>query len=782
MIVTRNWLNEFVDLSDVSNERLYKTLNAIGLEVDSIEDIVLPQKVVVGKVLSCEKHPDATKLNVCQVDVGEGIKQIVCGAANVVDATYVAVATVGAVLPSEEAGGLEIKDATLRGVESAGMICASAELGLPSMGEGIMHLDSSIGELEVGKPLCEYGQLNDTIIEIELTPNRGDCLSVYGVARDLSVALDRDMRVSDKLKEEKKRQGVAREIALHQEGDIDVSLGYTLTNLKEIEKSFLIHLRLAMVQVEAKGSLEAFVSYTVHTTGVILRVYRKEDFLLEDSEEKRTIYLKESDGLVLVGNGEKALSVVGVMQEDASKVTHSVGSLLIEVSYMSPEKLVEAVSLGKCDTDALYYKTSRGSNPHIAVGLKYFNRLLEMYTDAEVYEGALTTEVMSKTQTITVDIAEVSAIVGSELESSHVVKLLQKLGFGVQSVNSTMLAVTPPLFRHDIENIQDVAEEVLRMVGIDNIEPKALVFEEKARLNGVSRGFQIKKALRERAVGVGFYEHLSYLFTDRAVLEKYGFVTVVDEMELLNPIVEELNTLRTTLLTNMLLAGKRNVSYSKKSMALFELGSVFNEKREESVKLAFFFSGEKEQELVSNSGKPERIDFATFVQKLSSVIGGFDLKPCSFTNGLVHPYQSADIVIGGSVVGFMTKLHPTAQEAYDLPVSFVAELSYEALIPKHIDATPISRFQGVTKDLSVVLEGSIGYYEIKEVLDRLALPTLKSYYPIDVYSDEVLVDKQSLTLRFHIQSMEKTLEDSDMEKVTQTIMETLSHHFNAELR
>ena len=164
MIVTRNWLNNFIDLSEVSDETLFKSLNAIGLEVDSITNHTIPEKIIIGKVLSVEKHPDADKLNVCQIDIGSGIRQIVCGAANVVDAEYVAVATIGAKLSEE----FEIKHAKLRGVESEGMICSSSELGLPNLGDGIMILDEGIGELIIGKELNEYKKLADTVIEIEL--------------------------------------------------------------------------------------------------------------------------------------------------------------------------------------------------------------------------------------------------------------------------------------------------------------------------------------------------------------------------------------------------------------------------------------------------------------------------------------------------------------------------------------------------------------------------------------------------------------------------------------
>ena len=190
MIVTKNWLNEWIDLTDVSTDLLLKTLNSIGLEVDRHDVVRVADGVVVGYVESCEKHPDADKLNVCQVNVGKEVRQIVCGASNVRAGLYIALATVGAELP----GGLKIKEAKLRGVDSHGMICSAKEIGLPSMGEGIMILDESIGELVMGKNLNEYGVFNDDVIEIELTANRGDCLSIYGIARDLRAALARPLR------------------------------------------------------------------------------------------------------------------------------------------------------------------------------------------------------------------------------------------------------------------------------------------------------------------------------------------------------------------------------------------------------------------------------------------------------------------------------------------------------------------------------------------------------------------------------------------------------------
>lgn len=233
---------------------------------------------------------------------------------------------------------------------------------------------------------------------------------------------------------------------------------------------------------------------------------------------------------------------------------------------------------------------------------------------------------------------------------------------------------------------------------------------------------------------------------------------------------------------NLVISAKRNVSYSKKSIALFEIGSVFESKREESEAMAFVFSGQKESETIQNAGKPQNVDFASFTQKVGAVLGAFELVPCSYKNDLLHPYQSADIVVGGKVCGFISKLHPTVQEDFDLPVTFVAEVNFDAFLPKHINASPISKFQGVSKDLSVVIDKSMGYFEVAKVLNGLELPMLKDIYPVDIYEDESLGNKKSLTVRFFIQSMDKTLEDADIESTMSSIMTALKTECKAELR
>ena len=777
MIVTRSWLNEFVDLRGVSNEKLYETFNAIGLEVDSLKQTVIPPKVVIGKILTCEKHPDADKLNVCSIDVGEGIRQIVCGAANVVDAQYVAVATIGAELP----GGLVIKPAKLRGVESEGMVCSASELGLPPMGEGIMILDESIGTLKVGEALGNYATVADTIIELELTANRGDCLSIYGVARDLSVALELDMKPFEYKKKEKIQLGIAREAEIHTQGEMDADLHYKLATLEHLSNSFLMQLRLAVVEIKTEDKLANILAYATHTTGVVLRAYNSRVFRNTDNKISVRPVAKTKGIIEITGNNE-VFSVVGVMQQEETIANDDTKELLLEASYIHSDVLVDAVSGTSLKTDELYYKTSRGSNPDLVFGLSFLASLMNTLTDIACYEGSLTVEVARENDTVVVSTKEISSIIGMDIEIGKIVTILQKLGFGISAMGHDVVAARIPLFRHDIKHIQDIAEEIVRIIGINNIAAKPLVFAEQPRLNDTTQWYQAKKAFKNRAVGVSFYENVSYVFTSKALVKKYHFAVVDEELDLINPIAEELNTLRSTILINLLTAVKRNVSYTKKSIPLFEMGAVFGSKREQKEVMAFVFSGQIEAESVKNAGKPKLIDFATFVQKMSAVIGVFELVPCTYDNGLIHPYQSANIVVNNVVCGFVSKLHPSVQEFFDIPVTYIAEVDFEAFLPKHINAKPISNFQGVYKDLSVVIEKDLGYFEVAKVLNSLALPMLKECYPIDIYEDEKLGERKSLTIRCFIQSMDKTLEEGDIESVMSAIMSALEKECNAELR
>ncbi len=777
MIITRTWLNNFIDISGVSNEKLYETFNSIGLEVDNIKTYNIPKGVVIGKIISCQKHPDADKLSLCQIDIGSSVEQIVCGASNVVDAEFVAVATIGTKLGEN----FEIKPTKLRGVDSNGMVCSASELGLPDMGSGIMILDDSIGKLIVGKDLNDYPKVADTVIELELTANRGDCLSIYGVARDLSAGLDIPLNSLEYESSDIVKIGLARVAELKTTGVINGSLRYTLADIESIKTSFITSLRLSFIEQLQDDDLANLIKYTTHTTGVIIRAYNASN-MLTNEEDKITITVLSRDNITTIQIDGIDSSILGVSQNSDSIADSNSTKVLFEASYIEPNILINAVSSKNLDTDELYYNTSRGSEPDLFMGIKYLTYLLESYNKCNFFDGYLSIEEDIEPKIITVNDKEVSELIGKDIEKSDILNILTALGFRVHSSAEDAFGVMVPQFRHDIENIQDITEEIVRIIGINNIEDKPLKFTEAQRVNSTVKSYYVKKALRERAISASFFESISYAFTDKSLLEKYNFPTIKEELDIINPITEDLNTLRTTILINLLNAVKRNISYSKKSIALFEIGTIFNRERKEREVFSLVFSGQREKESVINSGKPKNIDFEIFTRKLSSIIGDFDLRAGTEQNSLVHPYQSADIIIDNEVCGFISKLHPTVAEDFGLPETFIAEISFNALLPKHINASSISKFQGVYKDLSLVIDKNLPYNQVATAIKLLELPLLKKFYPIDIYEDETLENQKSLTIRLFIQSMEGTLEDSDIEKSVSKIVETLKEQYGATLR
>jgi len=769
MIVTRSWLEEYIDLSDISNEDLSRRLNEIGLEVDSLVEHKIPSKVVVGEIKSCSKHPDADKLNVCQIDIGENeLVQIVCGASNVVNARYVAVATVGSVLPEN----FKIKKAKLRGVESYGMVCSSSELGLPDVEDGIMILDDSIGELKVGKELNEYPKFADTVIDIELTANRGDCLSIYGVARDLAAAFKKDIK---SFEDNSSCKELDNSVEVELKDEFDGALEYALAEVNDYKVNFLTKLRLAFIESDAKSNIDKILTYATHASGVILRAYDK------DKVSSKLEIVKSSDYVVEVKSNDKSLSIVGVNSNDKFKANNS-KNLIIEASYIDPDFVAEGVISNKLDTDSLYYNSFRGSEPDLDFGIAHIKKVLCTNADAGFSKDFVKAGKEFEDKIIEVSIDEINAIIGQEIETNKIVEILENLGFKVEIKDKLKISV--PRYRHDIKNRFDIAEEVLRIYGIDNINAKPLYFKEENRINSTYIKFRQKELLSQRAVASGFFEAMTYIFASKEQQEKYGFQVLEDDLDIVNPIVNELNTLRVTMFTNLLNAVSQNVKYGKKSIPLFEVGVVFNSKREEREVLSIVYSGELHRANIKNSAKSINIDFASFVDKISSVIGAFKLKECGIKNALMHPYQSAEILKDGEVVGFVSKLHPKVAKDFDISDTFICELELDKVLPKHQNATALSNYQPTNKDLSVVVDKSLTFFEVAKELNSIKskLELLKDFYPLDIYSDEKLGDKKSLTIRFTLQSNEKTLSDEDIESTMSEILETLKSTFNAELR
>lgn len=775
MIVTKNWLNEWIDLGGVTTDQLLKTFNSIGLEVDRHEVLFVPNGVVIGYVETCERHPDADKLSVCQVNIGSGIRQIVCGASNVRAGIHIALATVGAELP----GGLKIKAAKLRGVASEGMICSSKEVGLPSTGEGIMILDASIGELELGKNLNEYPVFNDDLIEIELTANRGDCLSIRGIARDLRAALNRPLRECAK-NENQDRLGIGRILQLHHNETFDADLLFGAVEVKDFPVPFLLTLRLALIEGTYATAVDAVLLYATHSTGVILRAYPFEKF--GDQESKGIITLDTDENGYAALYGKEKVSVIGVSQEKEAHFTQNEGLAIIEASYIAPDIVSKKMGEKKIPSCPHYYRTSRGSEPKIDMGIGYAMSLLEKFSSSQVYGGNIELLSSYEPRIVSMSEEEISAFIGMNVDKTTITQIFKNLGMQIGKPKGSTFAISIPQFRHDIINKQDIVEEIVRMVGIDNIPSKPLHFAEANRMGDDLNEYRKTRMYRHRAAQSGFYESVHFVFNERIQLEKYGFVCTEEDKELLNPITATFDTLRPTLLLGLLNSASANVKVNQKKIALFEAGMVFDPQRNESKRLGFIVSGAMEGEKVSNAGKPSNADFASFVQLISNVAGSFELLPHTPTHALAHPYMCAKVMIDGREAGELFRIHPNVEQEFDLAQTFVCELNTDSLPYGLVQAQPYSKYQASSRDLSLLVSKSTSYETIKSVIEKHASDQVRRFYPVDRYVSEALGDQMSLTLRFVLQSDEKTLEEEDITAAMEWVLNGLNEELGVSLR
>ncbi len=777
MIVTRSWLQEWIDLEGISIEDIAKTFNAIGLEVDRIHEYRVPKKIVFGKILECEKHPDADKLNVCKVDIGSAIRQIVCGASNVRVGLIVAVATIGAEMPN----GMAIKPVKLRGVDSEGMICSSCELGFPDTGNGIMELDSSIGKFELGEEINQNPFFNDDLIEIELTANRGDCLSIRGVARDLSAAFCRpikEYRVTDN----DEKRGIGRILSLEHEKDLDINLRYKALDLKELRLPFIVKLRLAQIEEIRSCDVESMMLYVTHSTGVVLKAYRH-NFFAHDEKMGKVILGKDEDGFVCIKNEQKEIaSIVGIIQKEESKMEEGSGTLVLEASYIPPDIVSKKMAESKIKSGPVFYKTSRGSEPKLEAGLSYCIDLIEKYSNSTTFSGTVELSKSFKEKIVAVTKQEIDEIIGAEIDKSVITKIFKNLGFDTSKSSIDNFVITVPQFRHDIVNKQDIIEEIVRMVGIDNIPSKPFLLQEANRLKDDYSAYKKRSVYRQKAAQSGFFESVHFVFDEKKVLESYGFKTTKNELELLNPIVQTLDTLRPTLLTGLLKAASQNVKNGYASVKLFEIGSVFSPTREEMLKAAFLFSGERENESLSNTGKPAKIDFAYFVQKIADITGDIVLREDTTEHKLSHIYQCAVVVQNGEVIGELFRVHPEVEKAYDLDITFMCELDFDKLSYESKTAQKRSKYQASFRDLSLIMPKDMPYEKVKETIETSEIPNLVRFYPVDKYTDQTLGENMSLSVRFVLQSTAKTLEEEEITDVMETILGELGSKLGIGLR
>ncbi|MGL2635181.1 phenylalanine--tRNA ligase subunit beta [Helicobacter pylori] len=763
MKLSVNDLSTFVDVpKDIA--KLCEDLSRLGLEVESCIPCIAPKNVVVGKVLEKAPHKNAEKLSVCQVDIGKEVLQIVCGAKNVAPNQFAPVALKGAII-----GSTPIAKTELRGVESHGMICSSTELGFPKINDGILELDESVGELVLGKELNEYAPFNTHVLEISLTPNRGDCLSVLGIAREISAFYHTPLKPIKALNFTPKSDSITLSVG----ENIESHLAYYLICNHSLKTPLNIKLSLAHNNALSENDLNNFIEFSAHFSGVVMNAYSLNKTPMDLSVKN------DENNLESVYINHQKRSTIAIKHQDQKDLSEC---LLLEASYIDPISLSLKLHALKDKTlqkdNALIYRSARGSNPNLSDGLNF----LSTHLKATILESKQT-EHSLKDRALTFQLEDITEILGLAVEKEKIQSILKNLGFkvSVKEPNSKpqILEVIVPNFRHDIKTIQDIAEEILRFVGIDNLISKPLNCVSSKNSNPHYDTHRFFENLKHKALACGFKEVIHYVFYSKEKQQKLGFEVLEDSLELQNPITTELNTLRTSLVCGLLDASLRNKNLGFKSIALYEKGSVYNAKREEVQKLGFLVSGLQKKESYPDA-KGKAWDFYSFAECVSKAIGDFSLEKLTTQTPINHPYQSAKIIQNHEIIGVIAKIHPKVIQELDLFESYYAEIDASKLKRPAMLLKPFSIYPSSVRDLTLIIDENTAFSKIKKALKDAQIPNLSEILPLDIFKESH--NSIALSVRCVIHSLEKTLNDEEVNSAVQKALEILEKEFNARLK
>ncbi len=744
--------------------KLCEDLSCLGLEVESCIPCVAPKNVVVGKILEKAPHKNAEKLSVCQVDVGKEVLQIVCGAKNVAPNQFVPVALNGALIDSTTIAKTE-----LRGVESCGMICSSSELGFPKINDGILELDESVGELVLGKELNEYAPFNTHVLEISLTPNRGDCLSVLGIAREISAFYHTPLKPIKALNFTPKSDLITLSVG----ENIESHLAYYLIYNHSLKTPLNIKLSLAHNNALSENDLNNFIEFSAHFSGVIMNAYSLNKTPMDLSVKN------DENSLESVYINHQKRSTIAIKHQDQKDLSEC---LLLEASYTDPISLSLKLHALKDKTlqkdNALVYRSTRGSNPNLSDGLNF----LSAHLKATILESKQT-EHSLKDRTLKFKLEDITEILGLAVEKEKIQGILKSLGFKISAKDPNskppILEVVAPSFRHDIKTIQDIAEEILRFVGIDHLISKPLDSVSNKKSNPHYDTHRFFENLKHKALACGFKEVIHYVFYSKEKQQKLGFEVLEDPLELQNPITTELNTLRTSLVCGLLDASLRNKNLGFKSIALYEKGSVYNSKREEIQKLGFLASGLQKKESYPDA-KGKAWDFYSFAECVSKVIGDFSLEKLTIQTPINHPYQSAKIIQNNEIIGVIAKIHPKMIQELDLFESYYAEIDASKLKRPAMLLKPFSIYPSSVRDLTLIIDENTAFSRIKKALKDAQIPNLSEILPLDIFKESN--NTIALSVRCVIHSLEKTLNDEEVNSAVQKALEILEKEFNARLK
>lgn len=790
MRVSEAWLREWVNPA-VDTKTLVAQLTMAGLEVDAIEPVAGEfTQVVVGEILAAERHPDAEKLQVCRVNVGSGEPlQIVCGAANARAGIRIPCALVGAKLPNN----INIKQAKLRGVESFGMLCSAAELGLAESADGLLELPL---DAPVGKDIRQYLHLDDQTLEVDLTPNRGDCLSIAGLAREIAVINRSELTVPEfeevgptatqtfpvKLNAGKAcPRYVGRVIK-----SVDVSRPTPLWMKEKLRRAGLRSIDAVVditnyVMLELGQPMHAFDLATLEGAINVRMAHEGEDIVLLDGQK-----ITLSADTVVIADEKRPLAIAGVMGGEHSGVSATTRDVFFECAYFDQISLAGKARRYGLHTDSSH-RFERGVDYQLQRrAVERATRLLLDITGGlpgPLVETTLADQ-LPHVEPIALRRDRIAKVLGFTIADVEVEDILGRLGMDLVAMSNGW-HVVPPSFRFDIRIEVDLIEELGRIWGYERlpVHVPALDFAPAPAPEGVIVLERVKALLVDR----GYQEVITYSFVDADYVE--GLTPGASASVLANPISADMSHMRTSIWAGLLKTATYNLNRQQTRLRLFESGLVFNNVNGELVQtpmLGGLLYGAAEAEAWANN-KSRAIDFFDLKGDVEALLGmtAVDLQFVPSENPALHPGQSADVLMSGAIVGSLGALHPSLQSKFGFAKTvYLFALDITAAFTRKLPRfSEISRFPEVRRDLAVIVDENAPTASILKSVRETAGEWLTQLVLFDVYQGPNLEPgRKSVAFGLILQNPSRTLKDEDVAAVVNQVVNVLQQEFNVTLR
>ncbi|MBB4835102.1 phenylalanine--tRNA ligase subunit beta [Acinetobacter schindleri] len=791
MKISENWLRTWVNPA-IDSEKLSDQLTMLGLEVDDLSPAAKPfTGVVVGEVLTVEQHPDADRLRVTTVNIGSGEPlQIVCGAPNVRAGMKAPVATIGAVLP----GDFKIKKGKLRGIESQGMLCGASEIDLEDKIDGLLELPN---DAPVGVNIREYLDLDDNVIDISITPNRGDCFSIRGIAREigvinqLPVTAPEIQEVAATIADEKKvvvsTEGCPRYLGrviknVNTKAPTPEWMERALARSGIRQHSILVDIT-NYVLIELGQPLHAFDGGKVQGAVHVRQATAGEKLVLLNEQE-----VELNEKVMVIADDEKALAIAGIMGGLSSSVTDATTEIFLESAFFAPLHIAGRARSFGLHTDASQ-RYERGVDFELPVmAMHRASQLIAELAGGEF--GPITVAenpaVLPRREAIELEQAQVDQLLGYKVESDFITDALTRLDCEVTVKAEGQWSVVPPSHRYDMAIYQDLIEEVARIDGYDNIQINLPVIDVK--LAKYQDQFEVAQ-LRQTAVTLGYQEAISFSFADLKLEKQLN--PAVNPLALANPISSDLAVMRSTLLSSLIPCVQYNVNRQQNRVRFFELGLRFDYQDAASIHdlkqiptFALIATGSRINE--SWHGKPQPMDFFDFKGDVEEILAAarLNVEYVRSERAWLHSGQSAEIMVNGQSIGYLGRLHPSLEDELDLATIWVAELDQKAVLQTYVsNFTELSRFPSVRRDIALLISDKINVSEIQRLIEKTGGELLESTWLFDVYTGQGVEEgKRSLAFALLWQHPTRTLEDAEIKSGMDNILQVLENTYQATLR